>query len=303
MTRIKDEAMLRKTYDESGERLMHLQESIEGFDQFARSLSIGAETMVMDFRPDEPMHNRYAVSHDFLTPETGDEILTISRLINAFFRWEFNSCETLVRGAEAHPIDYANASPDVSLTSLHYYWPWAISALLKWSIYCTVTGRANRPVDLDTRTYFEIGDREDLTYWEKLAEYRKLADDYFEVEKYTEFCATSLAHVDELMLDWISSASSTRCSSRRCVATYPVHEQEKFLAHFRGLLGLWAHERGRTPADRIGGTAGNLLPRSNGGPRGTRLAWRAQCSCRRRTNRSSCSPSPGWSPATGASGA
>ena len=133
-----------KAYDESGERLMHLQASVEGFDKFARSLSIGAETMVMDFRPDQPMHNRYAVSHDFLTPETGDEILTISRLINAFFRWEFNSCETLVRGAEAHPIDYANASPDVALTSLHYYWPWAISALLKWSIFCTVTGRAAR---------------------------------------------------------------------------------------------------------------------------------------------------------------
>ncbi len=163
VTRIKDEAMLRKTYDESGERLMHLQESIEGFDKFARSLSIGAETMVMDFRPDEPMHNRYAVSHDFLTPETGEEVLTISRLINAFFRWEFNSCETLVRGAEAHPIDYANASPDVALTSLHYYWPWAISALLKWSIFCTVTGRQARGVDLDTRTYFEIGDREDLS--------------------------------------------------------------------------------------------------------------------------------------------
>ena len=119
--------MLRKTYDESGERLMHLQASVEGFDKFARSLCIGAETMVMDFRPDQPMHNRYAVSHDFLTPETGDEILTISRLINAFFRWEFNSCETLVRGTEAHPIDYANASPDVALTSLHYYFPWAMS--------------------------------------------------------------------------------------------------------------------------------------------------------------------------------
>ena len=49
------------------------------------------------------MHDRYAVSHDFLSPEVGEEVLTISRLINAFFRWEFNSCETLVRGTEAHP--------------------------------------------------------------------------------------------------------------------------------------------------------------------------------------------------------
>ena len=82
---------------------MHLQAAVEDFDVFARSLSIGAETMVMKFRPDLPMHDRYAVEHDFLDPETGDEVLTISRLINAFFRWEFNSCETLVRGERGAP--------------------------------------------------------------------------------------------------------------------------------------------------------------------------------------------------------
>ncbi len=85
------------------------------------------------------MHDRYAVDHDFLSPEVGDEVITISRLINAFFRWEFNSCETLVRGSDAYPIDYANASPDVALTSLHYYFPWAMSALLKWCVFCVVT--------------------------------------------------------------------------------------------------------------------------------------------------------------------
>ena len=163
VSRIKDSAQLHRAYDESGQRLMHLQASVEGFDVFARSLSIGAETMIMHFRPDEPMHDRYAVDHDFLSPELGDEVTTISRLINAFFRWEFNSCETLVRGTEAHPIDYANASPDVALTSLHYYFPWAMSALIKWCTFCVVTGREPR-MDLDTRNYFEIGDREDLTY-------------------------------------------------------------------------------------------------------------------------------------------
>ena len=48
--------------------LMHLQATID-FEHFARALSIGPETMVMDFRPDQPMHNRYAVSHDFLSEE------------------------------------------------------------------------------------------------------------------------------------------------------------------------------------------------------------------------------------------
>ena len=113
VTRIRDEAELHRAYDASGERLMHLQAAIDGYDVFARSLSIGPETMVMHFRPEQPMHDRYAVAHDFLTPEVGAEVVTISRLVNAFFRWEFNSCECLVRGDEVYPIDYANACPDV----------------------------------------------------------------------------------------------------------------------------------------------------------------------------------------------
>src|SRR5207248_7947475 len=98
---------------------MHLQASVEDFDVFARSLSIGPETMVMKFRPELPMHDRYEVAHGFLSADTGAEVVTISRLVNAFFRWEFNSCESLVRGTEVYPIDYANACPDVALTSLH----------------------------------------------------------------------------------------------------------------------------------------------------------------------------------------
>src|SRR4051795_8608198 len=79
---------LDRAYDESGQRLMHLQKAVDGFDVFARSLSIGAETMVMNFDPDQPMHARYSVSHDFLDPAAGQEAVTIGRLVNAFFRWE-----------------------------------------------------------------------------------------------------------------------------------------------------------------------------------------------------------------------
>ena len=67
VSRIKDEAALMQAYDDSGEMLMHLQKSVEPFDVFARALTIGPETMVMHFRPDEPMHDRYAVDHDFLS--------------------------------------------------------------------------------------------------------------------------------------------------------------------------------------------------------------------------------------------
>ena len=136
VSRVGSPAELRARYDESGERMMHLQHALEEFDVFVRSLSIGAETMSMWFDPSRPMHDRYQVRHGFLSPELGDEIVTISRLINAFFRWEFNSCETIVKDGVAYPIDYANASPDVAVTSLHYYFPWAIKALVRWTAFC-----------------------------------------------------------------------------------------------------------------------------------------------------------------------
>jgi hypothetical protein len=247
VSRVRDSEELERAYDASGRRLMHLQASVENFDVFARSLSIGPETMVMKFRPDRPMHDRYEVAHDFLTPELGGEVLTISRLVNAFFRWEFNSCECLVRGDEVHPIDYANASPDVALTSLHYYFPWAMKALLRWCTFCLVTGRHPR-VDLDTRRYFEIGDREDLSYEDKLAAYRRLSDDYFEADRYHDFCAGRLGHVDELVLDWVSSADFDRLLVNTVRATYPAHEHERFVAHLRGLVGQWVRENEREPA-------------------------------------------------------
>jgi hypothetical protein len=246
VSRIRDDAELQAAYDASGERLMHLQESVEGYDVFARSLSIGPETMVMHFRPDLPMHDRYAVSHDFLSPDLGEEVVTIGRLVNAFFRWEFNSCETLVRGGDVYPIDYANASPDVALTSLHYYFPWAMSALVKWTVFCVVTGRRPR-LDLDTRRYFEIGDRDDLTYEEKLAAYRRLTDEHFETDRYRDFCASRLAHVDELVLEWVSSQAFDALIVETVRSLYPEHEHERFIAHFRGLIGLWVRERGGEP--------------------------------------------------------
>jgi hypothetical protein len=240
VSRVKDPATLHRAYDESGEMLMHLQASVEGYDVFARSLTIGPDSMVMKFQPDEPMHNRYAVDHDFLSPEAGAEVLSISRLINAFFRWEFNSCESLVVDGSVYPIDYANACPDISITSLHYYFPWAITSLLKWSVYCAVTGRQPK-LDLDTSNYFTVADS-DRTYDEKLVEYRRLADDYFETERYHDFCATTLSTVDDMVRDWIISPAFDELLVSTVRSTYPAAEQDRFVAHFRGLLSLWVKD-------------------------------------------------------------
>jgi len=241
VTHIRNREELHRAYDESGQRLMHLQKAVAGYDVFARSLSIGAETMVMKFDADQPMHGRYSIAHNFLSPEVGEETVTISRLVNAFFRWEFNSCETLIKDGGVYPIDYANACPDVAITSLHYYFPWAMKALVKWSIFCTATGRRPR-LDLDTRRYFDIGDRADLSYPEKLAAYRVLADDYFEVERYSDFCASRLAHLDGVVLEWVEGRDFDALLVDAVVAMFPAHEHDHFIAHYRGLLATWARD-------------------------------------------------------------
>jgi hypothetical protein len=247
VSRIENAETLYRAYDESELRLMHLQASVDGYDAFARSLGIGAESIVLNFHPEKPMHERYSVDHSFLTPRAGDEVLTILRTVNAFFRWELNSCETLIRGEEVYPIDYANATPDLALTSLHYYFPWAIRSLLKWVVFCCVTGRL-QTVDLDTEQYFAIADRAELSYEEKLAAYRKLADKQLDVDRYREFCERHLAHVDELSVAWVESPDFDRIIVDTVRNTFPPHEHEEFIAHFRGLLGAWAHDQRATAA-------------------------------------------------------
>ena len=232
---------LRSRYDESGERLMHLQSALEDFDVFVRSLSIGAETMSMWFDPSRPMHDRYQVRHSFLSPVLGDEVVTISRLINAFFRWEFNSCETIVKDGIAYPIDYANASPDVAITSLHYYFPWAIKALVRWSAFCICTRREMR-INQNSRDYFDIGDDESLDYDQKLAQYRALADEYFQIDAYEEFCDRHLPHLDELAHEWFTSPDFDAVLVHTVRTTFPQHEHGHFVEHYRGLLGAWARD-------------------------------------------------------------
>ncbi len=310
VSRINNPAELHSAYDASGEMLMHLQKAID-YDVFARSLSIGAETMVMKFQPDQPMHLRYAVDHNFLSPQAGTEVVTIGRLVNAFFRWEFNSCETLVKSGEVYPIDYANACPDVALTSLHYYFPWAMKALVKWCVFALVTGRQAK-LDLETDRFFAIADEPGMSYEERLAAYRELADAYFETERYQDFCASNLSRLDQIVLDWVAGADFDQLLVRTVQSVYPAHEHEKFIAHLRGLLNLWVRDESARLAAALWGTyvakkAGYLVERSlkwavtskrsrsaarTGASTGTRCGARSTCSpacsasaCSRRTPR------------------
>ncbi|OYO00599.1 hypothetical protein CGZ95_08150 [Enemella evansiae] len=246
VSRVDNRDDLHRAYDASGEMLMHLQATVD-YDVFARALSIGPETMVMDFRPENPMHERYQVNHQFLSAKAGHEVAAISRIVNAFFGWEFNSAEMLVAGDEVYPIDYANACPDVAVTSLHYYFPWAMTALLRWSAYCLVSGR-RASVDLHTDDYFKIADDPALDYSAKLEAYLELADAQLDADRYWTWCDQHLTHLPEAVHDWFASPGFDRILVETVRSTYPEHEWPKFLDHFRGLVSAWVHDQEARPA-------------------------------------------------------
>jgi hypothetical protein len=243
VTRITKPEELRFAYEHSGERLMHVQASVEDFDVFTRSLSIGPQTLVAHYDPDAHGHYRYVRDEGFLTPELEHEVTTISRLVNAFFRWEFNSCEVIVKGGEARPIDYANASPDIALVSLHYHFPWAIKALVAWCVFCAVTGRSMR-INQNTRDYFEVGDRDDLSYEEKLDRYRELADSYFQADEFEDFCADALPNLAELTVEYVESPEFDELTVS--TITSDVLEPEKhdsLIERSRSYIAAWAADQ------------------------------------------------------------
>ena len=69
----------------------------------------------------------------------------------------------LMQGDAVLPIDYANACPDVAVTSLHYYFPWAMKSLIKWTAFCAATGRRAK-IHVDADPWFAVADDPDLDY-------------------------------------------------------------------------------------------------------------------------------------------
>jgi hypothetical protein len=237
VSRIDNEQDLMRAYDESGSGVMHLQKGIDNFEVFVRSLGIGPQIASFNYDPSQPMHGRYQIQHDFLTPEKGREAQIITKVINAVFRWDFNSCEAILKDGVLSPIDFANACPDIALTSLHYYFPWAIKSLLAWSLYCLVTERQVR-ITMNLQDYFKIADS-DMSYWEKLEAYEKLADAHFETERFNDFKAKTLKGLDEAMLELVASQEFDDIITHNVRITFPPHEHEQYLAHYRGIFKHW----------------------------------------------------------------
>ena len=158
------------------------------------------------------------------------QLTEMTMVINAFFGWDFNSCEALRQEGRWHPIDFANACPDSQVTSLHFHFPWLIKANLRWSIFCAATDRAMK-TDLNWGEYFAIADS-DRSFEEKMAGYVALARARFDVDAFEEFCATHLPHLDEVAHEFFATETVQDAIREKVAALYPEHEIDAFCELF-----------------------------------------------------------------------
>jgi hypothetical protein len=243
--RVTNGAELRRAYDKSGTTVNHLQAAIDGWEIFVRGIGVGPQVNVMRYDPDKPLHDRYRIDFNFLEGKDWLTAIRTTRVINAFFAWDFNSCEMLKKGSVLHPIDFANACPDSQVTSLHFHFPWLVKALLKWTIFCAAT-RRKPTLEFHWQPYFDIADL-DLEFSEKLERYDVLARQHFDTERFDQFCAEHLAHLDDVALDFFGSELFKEAVQAKVEALYPKHEVQQFTDHFFGLVQFWR----KTEMDRV----------------------------------------------------
>jgi hypothetical protein len=169
VTRVGNHEQAAAAYDESGRSVMHMQASVEGYDRFVRCIGFGPQTHCVLYDPSAPLHDRYTMETDFMSAAEHEHLRKVTLTINAFFGWEFNSCESLRKNGIWHPIDFANPCPDSQVTSLHFHFPWLVSAYLRWTIFCAATQRKMRKT-LNWDPFYAVSELE-LPYEEKLQRY------------------------------------------------------------------------------------------------------------------------------------
>ncbi len=237
VTEVRDEDGLRAAYDGSGTYLMHLQAAVDPHDLFVRCLGFGPQLKVIRYDPSAPLHDRYTLDDGDVSDDERSLLTDMTLLINAFFGWDFNSCEALRRFGEWLPIDFANACPDSQVTSLHYHFPWLIAANLRWTIFCAATNRKMRKT-LDWDPFYEIHDQ-DLPYRERLAAYGALARRRFDAERFEDFCATHLTRLDEAVWNFFATPVAKEAVRQKVAALFPVHEVDDFTELFWSRIQAW----------------------------------------------------------------
>jgi hypothetical protein len=262
VSKVDDAGELSRAYDASGKMILHLQAGVIPYDQFVRCIGFGPQTHVIKYDPSQPLHLRYTNEKGFLTKDDRALIEDITLTINAFFGWDFNSCEALLKDHVWHPIDFANPCPDSQVTSLHRHFPWLVKSYLRWTLFCAATKRPMRAT-LDWQPFFDVADKK----WplrRKIAAYGKIARERFDADAFRKFCDKHLANLDAVVNEYFATDDAKAAVRAKVAALFPAHEVERFTEHFWSELQAWRVEdaESRAPKKRARRSAGRLTIKS-----------------------------------------
>jgi len=245
VSRINNEDALRAAYEQSGKLVMHLQRAVDPHDMFVRCVGLGPQVRIIQYDPGAPLHDRYTMRYGGISAEEAVMLRDMTLTINAFFGWDFNSCESLRSGGNWHPIDFANPCPDSQVTALHYHFPWMIKANIRWSVFVAATGRRMRQ-NLDWQPFFDAAqtaDREGMDLRERLALYARIANERLETERFAEFCATHLSHLDDVAWVFFSTDVARDAVHQKVADLFPANEVEEFTDMFWERIQRWRNDQ------------------------------------------------------------
>lgn len=184
VTRCDNYFELITAYNRSGKLIMNLQKGID-YDHFIRCIVIGNQVMILRYLPENPLHRRYSVD----LPDLSESVLEFIRksclIINGVHDFEMNSAEFLIRGKEIFPIDFNNPVPDLSLISLHRFFPTAIKNMVRQVIYSLISEKSYK-YNPEVDSYLEIAES-DLPFSEKLDCYYEITEEHFNFKEREEF--------------------------------------------------------------------------------------------------------------------
>jgi hypothetical protein len=192
----------------------------------------------MKYDPGAPLHDRYKVAFDFVNAEEWQHMANMCLTINSFFGWDFNSCEALRQDGVFYPIDFANACPGLAghLAAL----PLPMAGEGQAQVVALRRGDAAEDAQ-EPRLGAVLRDRRLAARRSRRScrSMRAWRTSAFESDRFAEFCAQQLPHLDEVAWEFFGTPTAKEAVRKKVAALFPAHEVEEFTEHFWGLVQFW----------------------------------------------------------------